>query len=57
MNYNINPSKKIHTIQDAIKLSKKRLPKGIDNLTPKKLGFEINEIELTWKGICDDCQN
>ena len=27
MNYNIQPSTKIHTIDDAIKLSKKRLPK------------------------------
>ena len=27
MNYNIQPSTKIYTIDDAIKLSKKRLPK------------------------------
>jgi len=39
------------------KIKDVELPKGIDNLTPEKLSFEINEIELTWKGICDDCQN
>ena len=32
------------------------MPKGVDTLAPEKLSFSINEIQLTWKGICDDCQ-
>ena len=32
------------------------LPNSLDNLAPEKSGFEINEIELTWKGICHECK-
>ena len=50
MNYNINPSTKIHTIQDAIKLSKKRLPKlvfdFIDGASGDDKLAEINSAAL-----------
>ena len=50
MNYNINPSTKIHTIEDAIKLSKKRLPKlvfdFIDGASGDDKLAEINSAAL-----------
>ena len=50
MNYNIQPSTKIHTIDDAIKLSKKRLPKlvfdFIDGASGDDKLAEINSIAL-----------
>tara|TARA_B100000287_G_scaffold433841_1_gene496582 strand:- start:234 stop:611 length:378 start_codon:yes stop_codon:yes gene_type:complete len=38
------------------KISDIELPNSLDNLAPDKPGFEINEIELAWKGICDECK-
>jgi len=32
------------------------LPRDVNDLAPENLGFEVNEIELTWKGICNNCQ-
>ena len=50
MNYNIQPSTKIHTIDDAIKLSKKRLPKlvfdFIDGASGDDKLAEINSSAL-----------
>jgi len=50
MNYNIQPSTKIHTIDDAIKLSKKRLPKLVFDFIDGSSGddklAEINSSAL-----------
>ena len=50
MNYSIQPSKKIHTIDDAIRLSKKRLPKlvfdFIDGASGDDKLSEINSAAL-----------
>ena len=50
MTLNIKPSSKIHTINDAIKLSKKRLPKlvfdFIDGASGDDKLAEINSIAL-----------
>ena len=50
MNHNIQPSTKIHTINDAIRLSKKRLPKLIFDFIDGASGddklAEINSFAL-----------
>ncbi len=50
MNYNIQPSTKIHTIDDAVKLSKKRLPKLVFDFIDGSSGddklAEINSSAL-----------
>ena len=38
------------------KISDIELPRDVNDLAPENLGFEVNEIELTWKGICNNCQ-
>ena len=38
------------------KISDIELPRDVNDLAPENLGFEVNEIELMWKGICNNCQ-
>jgi len=38
------------------KISDVELPSGVNNFAPESTAFEINEIELTWKGICNNCK-
>ena len=56
MNYNIKPSTKIHTIDDAIRLSKKRLPKlvfdFIDGASGDDKLAEINSTALDQIRLC-----
>ena len=32
------------------------LPKEINNLAPTNDSFENFDVDLTWKGICNDCR-
>lgn len=32
------------------------LPKGINNLAPRNDSFENFDVDLTWKGVCNDCR-
>ena len=38
------------------KISDIELPNNMEDLVPEKSGFEINGVELIWKGVCRDCQ-
>lgn len=38
------------------KISDIELPIDVNDLAPENLAFEVNEIELAWKGICSNCQ-